>query len=171
VADGGEDGVDGVAGGSLEIAAAEVVLGLHVSDHGLDGGAASQLALDGARHAALLAGDEDAVWVCSIVAAISLVDIGALDLAPGEPLGVLDCGPQRVPVIRIAGQYPGVQHELAAVGAGVGSGDRDLDAKLIGRAGLSDVIWVVRGALCSSHTMQAALSSLARVSTRPIGNV
>ena len=40
VADGSEDGVGGVAGGSLEIAASEVALSLHVSDHGLDGGAA-----------------------------------------------------------------------------------------------------------------------------------
>ena len=46
MADGGEDGIGGVAGGSLEIAAAEMALGLHVADHGLDGGAASQLTLD-----------------------------------------------------------------------------------------------------------------------------
>jgi hypothetical protein len=97
VADGGEDGVDGIAGGSLEIAAAEMSFGLHMADHGLDGGATSQLAFDGTEHAALLAGDEDAVRVCCIVAAISLVDIGALDLAPGEPLGVLDGSAQCVP--------------------------------------------------------------------------
>ena len=78
MADGGEDGVGGVAGGSLEIAAAEMALGLHVADHGLDGRAASQFALDGTEHAALLPGDEDAMRVLRIVAAVSLVDIGTL---------------------------------------------------------------------------------------------
>ena len=61
--DGGEDGVGGVAGSSLEIAAAEMALSFHMADHGLDSGTASQFALDGAEHAAILAGDEDAVSV------------------------------------------------------------------------------------------------------------
>ena len=59
MADGGEDGVGGIAGSSLEIAAVEMALGLHMADHGLDGRAASQLAFDGAEHAALVSGDED----------------------------------------------------------------------------------------------------------------
>ena len=50
MANGGEDGVGGVTGGSLEIAAAEVTLCFHMRDHGLDGGAAAQLALDGTEH-------------------------------------------------------------------------------------------------------------------------
>jgi hypothetical protein len=103
VGDGGEDGVGGVAGSSLEIAAAEMALSFHMADHGLDSGTASQFALDGAEHAALLAGDEDAVSVRRVVAAVSLVDISALDLAPGEPLGVLDRGPQRVPSYGLPG--------------------------------------------------------------------
>lgn len=78
VADGGEDGVGGVACRSLEIAAVEMALGLHVADHRLNGGPASQLALDGLEHATLLAGDEDAVWVQRVVAAVSFVDIGRL---------------------------------------------------------------------------------------------
>jgi hypothetical protein len=41
----GEDGVDRIAGGSFEIAAAKMALGSHMVDHGFDGGAASQLAL------------------------------------------------------------------------------------------------------------------------------
>src|ERR1019366_5207279 len=57
-----------------------MAFGLHVSDHGLDGGTASQLAFDGVEHAALLAGDEDTVWVRGVVAAVSLVDMGALAL-------------------------------------------------------------------------------------------
>ena len=73
MADGGEDGVGGVTRGSLEIAAAEMALGFHMADHWLDGGTASQLALDGAEHAALLPGDEDAMWVRRIVAAVSFV--------------------------------------------------------------------------------------------------
>jgi hypothetical protein len=52
VADGGEDDVGGIALAALEMAAAEVTVGLHVFDHGLDGAAASQFALG-------LAGDED----------------------------------------------------------------------------------------------------------------
>src|SRR5262245_62909776 len=72
------------------MAAAEVTVGLHVSDHGLDGAAASQFALDDAEDAAFLAGDEDAVWIGRAVTSISLVDIGTLDLAAGKPFGVID---------------------------------------------------------------------------------
>ena len=59
----GEDAVGGIALAALEMAAAEVTVGLHVSDHGLDGAAASQFALGDAEHAVLLAGDEDAAWI------------------------------------------------------------------------------------------------------------
>ncbi|MEY9405419.1 hypothetical protein ABIF79_011858 [Bradyrhizobium japonicum] len=52
---------------------------LQVSDDGLDGGAAAQLALDDTENAALLAGDEDATGILCVVAAVSLVDIGPLD--------------------------------------------------------------------------------------------
>src|SRR5208283_1901668 len=106
-------------------------------DHGLDGGAASQLAFDGTEHAALLSGNEDAIRVRRVVAAISFVDISALDLASSEPLGVLHIITQEMAIIRIARQRLGMQHELAAWGAGVGSGDRHFDAELIGRAGLA----------------------------------
>ena len=34
--------------------------------------------------------DEETAWILRIVAAVTLVDIGALDLAAGELLGVLD---------------------------------------------------------------------------------
>src|SRR5262249_13989373 len=53
----------GVAGTALEVAAAEVAVGFHVSDHSLDGGSAPQFALDEAEDAALLAGDEDAARI------------------------------------------------------------------------------------------------------------
>src|SRR5262249_14809574 len=82
VADCGKDGVRGVAGTALEVAAAEVAVGFHVSDHSFDGGAAPQFALDDTEDAALLAGDEDAARIGRIVPAVSLVDIGALDSRP-----------------------------------------------------------------------------------------
>ena len=59
MADGGEDDVGRIAGAAFEVAAAEVTISLQVSDDGLDGGAAAQLALDDAEDAALLA----APWV------------------------------------------------------------------------------------------------------------
>src|ERR1700719_2179919 len=94
-----------------------MAFGLQVSDDGLDGGAAAQLALDDTEDAALLAGDEDAPWILRVVAAVSLVDIGPLDRTAGECLGAVDDVPQGVTVVRVIGQRPGVQHEQAA-GAG-----------------------------------------------------
>jgi hypothetical protein len=135
VADGGEDGVGGIAGAAFEIAAAEVTFRLEMADHRLDGRAASQFALDDAEHAALLSGDEDAARVLRVVTAVSLVDIGALDFAAGELLGVFDL--EGVPVVWVAGQRPGMQHELTARRTSVGGDDRDLDAELVGRAGLA----------------------------------
>jgi len=84
VADSEEDGVGGIASTTLEVAAAEVALGFHVADHGFDRGSTSQLALDDAEHASLLAGDEDAARVLRVVAAVALIDIAALDRAAGE---------------------------------------------------------------------------------------
>jgi hypothetical protein len=66
VSDDGEDRVGGITGMTLEIAAAEMALGLHVADHGFDGRAAPQFALDGAEDASLLSGDEDAAWMWRI---------------------------------------------------------------------------------------------------------
>ncbi len=61
----------------------EMASGLHVADYRFDGGATSEFAHDGAEYAAFLTGDEDAMRVGSVVAAISLVDIDALDGALG----------------------------------------------------------------------------------------
>lgn len=63
-----------------------------------------------------LRGDEVAVWVRRIVVAVSFIDMGTLDIAAGEPLGVLDRGTQHVPIIRIVRQHLGVQHGLALSG-------------------------------------------------------
>ena len=81
-----------------------VRFGLHVADHGLDCGSTSQFAFDGAEDAALLPRDKDAAWILRRVATVPLVDIGPLDLAAGEILGVLDDVPQGVTVVRIARQ-------------------------------------------------------------------
>ena len=113
-----------------------MAVGLHVADHGLDGGATSQFAFDDAEHAALLAGDEDAAWVGGVMAAVSLTNVSTLDLAAGELFGSGDDGAERVAVVRIVRQRLGMQDELAASGAGIGGDDRSLDAELVGRAGL-----------------------------------
>ena len=54
VAGGGEDDVDGVAGGTSEEIAAELAVFLHVTDDGLDASAPPDLATNGRRDAALL---------------------------------------------------------------------------------------------------------------------
>ena len=114
MADGGEDDVGGIAVAALEMAAAEVSIGLHATDHGLDGGAAPELAFDHPEDATLLAGDEDASRVFRFVTAIALVDIGALDRASGERLGGFDDVAERMAVVGIARQRLGVHHELTA---------------------------------------------------------
>src|SRR5580704_17802162 len=52
-------------------------------------------------------------------------------------LGALDDVAQGVTVVGSAGQCLGVEHELAGRGTGVGGDDRDLDAELVGCAGLA----------------------------------
>jgi len=99
VTDGREDDVGRIAGAAFEVAAAEVTIGLQVSDDGFDGGAAAQLALDDTEDAALLAGDEDTARVLRVMAAVSLVDIGPLDRTAGECLGAVDDVPQGVTVV------------------------------------------------------------------------
>ena len=68
VAGGGEDGVDAIALGSLEIVAAHAVLGLEMADHRLDRGTALHLAADGGGDPADLARDPDPELVGVIVA-------------------------------------------------------------------------------------------------------
>src|SRR5437763_1577373 len=115
----------------FEIAATEVTFGLHLADDGLDGGAAAQLALDDAEDAALLAGDEDATWILSIVAAVSLVDIGPLDRTSGERLGAVDDVPQGVTVVGIFGQRAGMQYEQATGSSAIVGDDGGLHAELV----------------------------------------
>src|SRR5579863_8818820 len=106
-----------------------MAFGLQVSDDGLDGGAASQLALDDTEDTTLLAGDEDATGILGVVAAVSLVDIGSLDRTAGECLGAVDDLPQGVTVVRVIGQRAGVQHEQATGSPAVVGGDGGLHAE------------------------------------------
>ena len=77
-----------------------------MSDDGLDGGAAAQLALDDTEDAALLAVDEDTTGIWRVVATVSLVDIGPLDRTAGECFGTVNDVPQGVTVVRLLGSAP-----------------------------------------------------------------
>jgi hypothetical protein len=100
---------------ALEVAAAEVAIGLHMADHGLDGGTAAELALDLAGDAPLLSGDEDAMRIGRVMSSVTLVDISALDCAAGEPFGAFDDSGKRMAVIGIAWQRLGVPGARALV--------------------------------------------------------
>ena len=80
------------------------MLGLEVTDHRLDRGAALHLAADGLGDAADLAGDPDPESVGIVVAAIALVDVDALDLDTGCLLQIGDDRAERVAVKGIAVQ-------------------------------------------------------------------
>ena len=133
VAGGGKDGVIGVAAPEPEIVAAHAVLGLEMTDDGLNGGPAAQFALDLRRHPSLLAGEEDPELVIGrrIVAAIALVGEDARDGAADQRLHVRNHRCQRVAVIWIARQRFHVGDELAALAVLEGGGNADLDAELV----------------------------------------
>src|SRR5437016_14537141 len=97
-----------------------MALGLHVADGWLDSGSAFELPFDGAEDAAFLSRDEDASRIIGIVAAVSLVGEGALDLAPGECLRLFEHDFKRVAVIRVARQRLGMEYKLPARRSGVG---------------------------------------------------
>jgi hypothetical protein len=64
------------------------------------------------------------------MAAVALVDIGALDLTACELLGALDDGRQGMAVVGVSRERLGMQHELAAGRAGIGADDGCLNADL-----------------------------------------
>lgn len=114
----------------------EVTIGLHVADHGLDGGASAQLAADCGGDAALLAGDEDlSALGFGAVAAIATIGIGAGDGNASDPLDLLDLAGQRVTVIGSTWPALHAENELAAGGLRVGGGDGDPHAELEARPG------------------------------------
>jgi hypothetical protein len=86
-------------------------------DDRLDGGSSTHLAADGGADAADLAADPDAEFVRVVVAAIALVDMDAAGIDAGQHLQPGDHRSERVPVVRVAVQRLGVQHELTAPGA------------------------------------------------------
>lgn len=110
-----------------------MTIGLEVSDNGFDGGAAAQLALNDTEDAALLARGTDSAGILCVVAAVSLVDIGPLDRTAGECLGAVNDVPQGMTVVRVIGQRPGMQHELAPGSQAVVGDDGGFDAELVGR--------------------------------------
>lgn len=71
------------------------------------------------------------------MAAIALVDIGALDGAACELLGRLADAAEHMAIVRIAGKRAGVEHELAARCAAIIGHDRRLDAELVRRGCLA----------------------------------
>lgn len=103
-----------------------------MSDHGFDGGAAARFLLDLAMDAALLAGALDAQGLGRVVADVALVDIGSLDLDAGQRVGLDEDGSQGMAAIGASMEGLGVEHQLAAGGFGVGGGDRDFAAELVG---------------------------------------
>jgi hypothetical protein len=103
---GGEDGVGCVTVHPGKIVSAHAMLGLGVSDHGLDRGAAAQLAFDCLGDAVSLARDIDLELVVGRggVAAIAAVGDDAREVGTDLRLDLRDHGGQRVAVIRVAGQ-------------------------------------------------------------------
>lgn len=125
MADGGHQGVDGIARPADEMVAAHPVLRLQVSDDQLDGELASQFAFDGVGDTALPARGVDpqagAVWC--VVAAVSGIGIDAGE-RDTDLLGDRgDDGGQGVTVIGVARQGCDVGDELAAVAAPQRCGD------------------------------------------------
>src|SRR5579864_4000692 len=71
------------------------------------------------------------------MAAVSLVDIGALDRTAGECLGAVNDVAEGVAVVGIVRQRPGMEHEQATGSPAVVGDDGGLDAELVRRGGLS----------------------------------
>ena len=91
-----------------------------MADDGFDSGPAPQLLLDLAVGAAPLAGAVDAQGLGRVVADIAVVNVGLLDLDPGQGLRFGYHDPKGVAVIRPVMKGLGMEHELASGRAGVG---------------------------------------------------
>ena len=99
-----------------EVIASHAVLGLEVSDHGLDRSTPLGLAFDLRCKATLLAGgvDLESVTGRRIVASISGIGEGPLDGVAGHLLHGRNDGAEGVAVVGIAGQRRRMGDELAA---------------------------------------------------------
>ena len=118
--DGRHHCIDAVAVASFEIIAVHSMLGLHVTDDGLDRGSAFHLAFDGDSGSPNLPGDPDPVFVRVVMAAIPLVDMGTLDLDTGILLDIGDGGVECMAIEGITVQRAAVKHELTAFGSAEG---------------------------------------------------
>jgi len=116
IADGGEHGVDGIAGAVSEMIAAHTVLGLEVTDHRFDGGPSPELAFDLRPDAALLTCGKDPELIIGRrdVAAIASISDGAIERIADERLHGRDNGRKRVAIVRVARQCGNVGDELTA---------------------------------------------------------
>ena len=116
ITDGGEHGVDGIAGAVSEMIAAHAVLGLEMADHRFDGGAPLEFAFDLGRDAALLTCGKNPKLIIGrrVVAAIASIGDGAIESIADECLHGRDNGRKRVAVVRVAGQCGDVGDELTA---------------------------------------------------------
>ena len=103
VADGAEDGVDGVAVMAVEVVSFEQTIGYHVAEHGLDGVPPSHLAADGRREDAAGSGDHDLQSLArDAVAVAAAIDMGAPDRAAGEAGDLSDPGREAVAVMGVS---------------------------------------------------------------------
>jgi hypothetical protein len=73
-----QQSVDRITTHTGEEVAVEATIGLHVTDHRLDGAASAQLATDRRRGTTTLTGDEDAAMV-KTMSAIATIDIATCD--------------------------------------------------------------------------------------------
>jgi hypothetical protein len=71
-----------------------------------------------------------------MVSPIAFINEDALDLAPGEGLGLIEHARQRVSIRRIARERFGMQYKLATRSTRIGGHDGDFDAELIGACAL-----------------------------------
>ena len=152
-----QQSVDRVTAHAGEEVAVEATIGLHVTDHRLDGAAAAQLATDRRRDTTTLTGDEDAAMV-KTMSAIATIDVATIDVATcdGNTCHTLDLGNrrgQRVTVIGTARQRHHAKHEPLAIGGG----DRDLDAELVALVRLT--LRFRRGRLLARHSTSGACSA------------
>lgn len=92
----GEQRVDLIAVGAEQVVPTKPAVVFGMADHRLDGGAASEFAFHGRRETALVAGDHDLGFAVIAVAAITLVDVEALDREVGHLFGLGGRGVQRV---------------------------------------------------------------------------
>lgn len=102
VADGDQDGVDGIAGGAGKVVAFQQAIGLGMADDRLDGISSPQLAFDGGRGDAAGVGDVDLGFPAMFVAFVATIDIGPFDGDAGQTLNLCDLPGEGVAIVGVA---------------------------------------------------------------------